>query len=147
MRHTELKHKPFILLNLARRQGVSALKPALATSTSREVSMVAASLAGARLLRNNITEDDNISRLTQFFYRLFKHYCSYSTFPVVFIQALRTLAGLDFTACLIDEAYISSYQSYFNCFLNDERGDFRKSSQCFMLSKPMANKADGIVQL
>jgi hypothetical protein len=89
--------------------------------------MVAASLAGARPLRNNITEDDNVSRLVQLFYRLFKPYCSYSTFPVAFIQALRIIAGLGFTASLTDKAYIFSYQSYFN-------------------SKPMANKADCAVQ-
>ena len=43
-----------------------------------------------------------------------------------FTTALRTIAGLGFTAALVDDGGIMPYQSYFNRFIHAEQGDFVK---------------------
>jgi len=101
--------------------------------------MVAASLVGAHPLCNN--KGDDTSHLAEIFHTLFKHYTLNSSPTAVdFIQSLRTLAGLGFTACLANHGHIACYQPYLNCFLEHDSGDFRRhSASLLLLSQAMAN--------
>lgn len=100
--------------------------------------MVIASLAGARLLRN---DEADVSRLASLFHLLFEYYSSHSSPTVVeLVQSLRTLAGLGFTVCLEEEVYTTCYQPYLNCFLQHDRGNFQKhQGALLLLAQTMAN--------
>jgi hypothetical protein len=58
-----------------------------------------------------------------------------------FIAALRTIAGLGFTAALVDDGGIIPYQTYFNRFIDVAQGDLVKhqNDHASLCGKTMAN--------
>jgi hypothetical protein len=139
MRPHALELKSFILLNLARRRSdINTPIGAGHFNLRDRFTMVIASLAGAHPLRN---EDDDVSRLAGLFHILFKHYTSYSSpMATELIQALRTLVGLGFTACLANNALITNYQIYLNRFFDYDHGDFRNHPGALIfLSEAISN--------
>ena len=84
--------------------------------------MVLTSVAAAPSSRNG-----DVIRLAALFYISFEYYSAHaSPMGAAFIQDIRTIAGLGFTACLANDGYIACYQPYLHYFLNHDEGDFRK---------------------
>jgi hypothetical protein len=78
------------------------------------------SLSARPLLRNDI------STTAQLFEVSFDHYLNDDApFYNDYLRALRTLAGLGFTASLADYDLLSSYQTRLKWFLDQHAGDFK----------------------
>lgn len=71
---------------------------------------------------------NEISLLAQLFERSFDYHLDHpSAFFTDYLQSLRTLAGLGFTAVLADGDLFSAYQISLNRFLESNHGDFKEN--------------------
>ena len=78
------------------------------------------SLAAQPLLSNDIPF------LVQLFEESFDYYIAHdSPFFKEYLQALRTLAGLGFSASLVDRSLLCIYQIYLSSFMAHGEGDFK----------------------
>ena len=94
-------------------------------------------LSTLRLTRNDI------SHLAHIFEANFRHFRANNNSPFVidYLNELKTLAGLGFTAILIDSSFITTYHEKFNNFLqNLDCKNSESSSQC--LSSSLAEMID-----
>lgn len=82
--------------------------------------MAKASIAGQPL------ECNEISLLARVFERSFEYHIDHNSSSFTeYLQSLRTLVGLGFTAALANGSLLSVYQTYLNQFLAKNEGDFK----------------------
>lgn len=69
---------------------------------------------------------NDIPILAQILQKSFDYYANHnSAFFKEYLQALRTVVGLGFSAVLTDEFLLTCYQNYLNPFINCGKGDFK----------------------
>ena len=73
--------------------------------------------------------DNDVLILANLFEISFSYYRDhYSPQAIDFIREIRTIAGLGLTAVLSDNGYLYPYQTYFNEFIQGNKGDFREDT-------------------
>lgn len=79
-------------------------------------------LTGEQFSRNDV------SKLAQFFEQSFDYYINHNTpFFSDYLNALRTVVGLGFTASLVDRQLFCIYQHYLQRFIALNEGDFKRN--------------------
>lgn len=81
-----------------------------------------------RILTGEPFSRNDVSKLAQLFEQSFDYYISHNTpFFSDYLNALRTVVGLGFTASLVDRQLFCIYQHYLERFIALNEGDFKRN--------------------